>query len=64
MLRSYSCDNSDACIFVKETITLLGAAANENDKAEKECSIYIMYFKNQHYTDRQRRRSCYFHADI
>ena len=28
MLRSYSCDYSDAYIFVKGTINLLGAAAN------------------------------------
>ena len=35
MLRSDLCDYSDAYIVVKGTIDLLAAAANENDKAEK-----------------------------
>ena len=30
------CNYSDACIVVKETIDLLAAAVNENDKAEKD----------------------------
>ena len=36
MLRSELCDYSDAYIFVKVTIDLLSAAANENDKAGKK----------------------------
>ena len=39
MLRSYLCDYSDAYIAVKETIDILAAAANENDKAEKYVSF-------------------------
>ena len=35
MLRSDLCEYSNAYIVVKETIDLLAAAANENDKAEK-----------------------------
>ena len=36
MLRSDLCDYSDAYIVVKRTIDLLAAAANENDKTEKD----------------------------
>ena len=39
MLRSYLCDYSDAYIVVKGTIDLLAAAANENDKAEKDVAF-------------------------
>ena len=35
MLRLYSFDYSHAYIVVKETIDLLAATANENDKSEK-----------------------------
>ena len=35
MLSSDLCDYSDGCIVVKGTIDILAAAANENDKAEK-----------------------------
>ena len=36
MFRPYLCDYSNAYIVVKGTIDLLAAAANENDKAEKD----------------------------
>ena len=36
MLRSYLCDNSDACIVVND---LLVAAANKNDKPEKDVAF-------------------------
>ena len=39
MLRSDLCVYSDACIVVKGTIDLLVAAANENDKAEKNVAF-------------------------
>ena len=39
MLRSYLCDYSDAYIVVKGTIDLLAAAANENDKTEKDVAF-------------------------
>ena len=39
MLRSDLCDYSDAYIVVKRTIDLLAAAANENDKTEKDVSF-------------------------
>ena len=39
MLRSYLCDYSDAYIVVKNTIDLLAAAGNENDKAEKNVAL-------------------------
>ena len=39
MLRSDLCDYSDAYIVVKGTIDLLVAAANENDKAEKNIAF-------------------------
>ena len=39
MLRSDLCDYSDAYIVVKGTIDLLAAAANENDKAEKNIAF-------------------------
>ena len=39
MLRSDLCDYSDAYIVVKETIDLLAAAANENDKGEKNVTF-------------------------
>ena len=39
MLRSDLCDYSDACIVVKGTIDLLAAAANENDKAQKNVAF-------------------------
>ena len=39
MLRSYLCDYSDAYIVVKGTIDLLAAAADENDKAEKDVAF-------------------------
>ena len=42
MLKSDLCDYSDAYIFVKETVDLLAAAANENDKAEK----YVTFKNN------------------
>ena len=42
-LRSDICDYSDAYNVVKGTIDLLAAAANENDKAQKNNA-----FKNQH----------------
>ena len=35
MLRSNLCDYSNVYIVVKETIDLLAAAANKNDKAQK-----------------------------
>ena len=38
-LRSDLCNYSDACNIVKETIDLLAAAANENDKAEKNVTF-------------------------
>ena len=34
MLRSDLCNYSDAFIAIKETIDLLAAAANENDKSQ------------------------------
>ena len=39
MLRSYLCDYGDAYIVVKETINLLTAAANVNDKVEKNIAF-------------------------
>ena len=39
MFRSDLCDYSDAYIVVKRTIDLLAAAANENDKTEKDVSF-------------------------
>ena len=39
MLRSDLCDYSDAYIVVKGVIDLLAAAANENDKAEKNVAF-------------------------
>ena len=36
MLQSDFCDYSDGSIVLKGTIDLLGAAANENDKAQKD----------------------------
>ena len=39
MLRSDLCDYSDGYILIKETIDLLAAAANENDKAEKNVAF-------------------------
>ena len=39
MLRSYLCDYSDAHFVVKGTIDVLAAAANENDKAEKDVAF-------------------------
>ena len=39
MFRSYLCDDSGAYIVVKGTIDLLTAAANENDKAEKDVAL-------------------------
>ena len=39
MLRSDLCDYSDAYIVVKRTIDLLAAAANEDDKTEKDVSF-------------------------
>ena len=39
MLRSDLCDYSDAYIVVKRVIDLLAAAANENDKAEKNVAF-------------------------
>ena len=39
MLRSDFCDYSDAYIVAKGTIDLLAAAANENDKAEKNVAF-------------------------
>ena len=39
MLRSDSCDYSDAYIVVKGTIDLLAAAANESDKAEENVTF-------------------------
>ena len=41
MLRSDLCNYSDTYIVTKETIDLLAAAANENDKAQK-----IVAYKN------------------
>ena len=40
MLRSDLCNYSDGYIVVKRTIDLLAAAANENDKAEKNFFLY------------------------
>ena len=40
MLRSDLCNYSDGYIVVKRTIDLLAAAANENDKAEKNFFVY------------------------
>ena len=39
MLRSDLCDYSDAYIFVKGTIDLLAAAANKNDKTQKNVAL-------------------------
>ena len=39
MLRSDLCDCSDAYIIVKGTIDLLAAAANGNDKADKNVAF-------------------------
>ena len=39
MLRLYSYDCNHACIVVKETIDLLAATANENDKSEKDVCV-------------------------
>ena len=39
MLRLYLCDYSDAYIVLKGKIDLLAAAANENDKAEKNAAF-------------------------
>ena len=36
MLRSYLCDYSDAYTVIKETINLLAAAANENNKGSEK----------------------------
>ena len=40
MLRSDLCNYSDAYIVVKGTIDLLAAAANEDDKAEKNDVVF------------------------
>ena len=42
MLRSDLCDYTDAYIVVKETICLLAAASNKNDKPEKKLRLKIM----------------------
>ena len=39
MLRSNLCDYSDAYVVVKEAKDILAAAANENDKTEKEIAF-------------------------
>ena len=39
MLRSDLCDYSDAYIAMKGTIDLLAAAANENDKAQRDVAF-------------------------
>ena len=39
MLRSDLCDYSDVYIVVKETIHLLSATENENDKAGERCNV-------------------------
>ena len=39
MLRLHLCDYSDTYIALKGTIDLLAAAANENDKAEKDVAF-------------------------
>ena len=39
MLRSDSCDYSDAYIVVKGAIDILAAAANESDKAEENVAF-------------------------
>ena len=39
MLRLYLCDYSDAYIVLKGKIDLLAAAANENDKVEKDVAF-------------------------
>ena len=39
MLRSYLCEYSNAYIVVKETIDLLAAAANKNDKVQKNVAF-------------------------
>ena len=39
MLRSGLCDYSDAYTVVKRTIDLSAAAANENEKAEKDAAF-------------------------
>ena len=39
MLRLHLCDYSDAYIALKGIIDLLAAAANENDKAEKDVAF-------------------------
>ena len=57
MLRSYSCGYSGAYIVVKVTTDPLAAAANKNDKAEKNVAFrnhafdYILPFKNLQYID-------------
>ena len=40
LLRLDLCNYSDGYIVVKRTIDLLAAAANENDKAEKNFFVY------------------------
>ena len=42
MLRSDLCDYTDAYIVVKETICLLAAASNKNDKPERKLRLKIM----------------------
>ena len=42
MLRSDLCDRSDVYIAIKGTIDLFAAAANENDKAQKNVTFKIM----------------------
>ena len=39
MLRSYLCNYSDAYVAVKRIIDVLAAAANENDKTEKDVAF-------------------------
>ena len=39
MLRSDTCDYSDACIVVKAAIDLLATAENENDQAKRDVAL-------------------------
>ena len=69
MLRSDLCDYNDAYIVLKETIDLLAASANKNDKGQKN-----VVFKNNapfrsciskiNSTFRQCRRSRYSHINV
>ena len=47
MLRSGLCHHSNACVVVKRTIDLLAAAANGNDKTQKNVAFKIILHLDQ-----------------